>query len=85
MAGIASKMDYAMRLADPEWHPQTEDIFKLASLIAEIAVAEDSGQSASESLTRRYRETIKSYFEFSGRFRAEVEHNATAKRYLSAI
>ena len=78
-------MEYAMRLADPEWDPETEGLFKLTSLIAEIAAAEDSGQSASESLTRRYRETIKSYFEFSGRFREEVEHNAKAKRYISAI
>ena len=82
---LEAKIQYAIRLSDPEFKNEPEDLFKLACLCEEVAELEASGEVATESLLSEFNLTIKAFFEKSGGFRQEVEHNNRAKRRIVAI
>ncbi|MFT5128476.1 MAG: hypothetical protein ACI8W8_002087 [Rhodothermales bacterium] len=82
---IDEKMEYAIKLADPNVHHEYEDLFKLSTLCEEIGTRLQTGGKASATVAARFNDALKSFYAESGDFRTEVEHFATAKRLAQDI
>ena len=70
---LDDQMEYAIRLADPEFRAEVEDVFKLAALVEEIAKLRQRGAVASAALDRHFCATIKAAYRANGAFRHELE------------
>ena len=82
---LDDQMEYAIRLADPEFRAEGEDVFKLASLVEEIAKLRERGAVASAALDRHFCATIKAAYRANGAFRHELESFPRAKQLLSGL
>jgi hypothetical protein len=82
---LERKMEYAIRLADLQFHHEFEDLFKLASLVEEIAELQQTSAKANEELLNEFHNAISSFFKARGAFRQEVERFAKAKKLIQNI
>jgi hypothetical protein len=76
------KMDYAIRLADPEWPPEYEDLLKLVSLLKVIEELLSRGITASPGVDAEFRRTVKAFFKARGAFRAAVQPYPYVKEFI---
>jgi hypothetical protein len=78
-AKLESYMEYAIRLADPEFHGEWEDVYKLACLVDNIAKFQRNGVTANPELEREFCSALKRAYRANGVFRHELEAFPDAK------
>jgi hypothetical protein len=82
---LERQMGYAIGLADLEFHGEWEDIFKLASLVDEIAQLRERGAVANPELDGQFCAAIKAAYRANGVFRHELESFPRAKQLVSEM
>lgn len=80
---LESDMAYAIRLADPEFHGEWEDVYKLASVVDTIAKFQRNGVTANPDLEREFCSALKRAYRSNGAFRHELEGFPDAKRLIT--
>ena len=80
---IERRMEYAIRLADPEFQGGSEDVFRLASLVDEIAKCHGHEVVVDEKLAHEFQVALKVAYRSSGALRQEIERFPDAKRLIA--
>jgi hypothetical protein len=78
-------MDYAISLANPEWHPQDADLLKLVLLLEQIEELLSRGTTASPAIDTEFRRTVKAFFQARGAFRQVVERHPRVKEFIQRM
>jgi hypothetical protein len=82
---LERQMEYAIGLADPEFHGEGEDYSKLASLVNEIAQLRERGAVANPDLDGQVYAAIKAAYRANGVFRHALEWLPRAKQLVSEM